>query len=107
MNTIKRCGLFLLLSLVPSLAEAQRTVHLWGNGITILQILNQVVYVGVTWIVPLALTMFLVGAFWKVLFAGKEESAKKGNTIMIDALVGLGIVALSYAIIRLIFFVIY
>lgn len=44
--------------------------------------------------------LFLVGAFYMVLYAGKEDKVKAGKDIMIRSLIGLAIVQGSYAIVR-------
>ncbi|MFA6523880.1 MAG: hypothetical protein WCS85_05965 [Candidatus Peribacteraceae bacterium] len=56
---------------------------------------------------PLMITIFLYGAFLTVMMAHSEEQAKKGKTIMINAIFGLAVVAGSYGMIRMLFFVIY
>lgn len=44
--------------------------------------------------------LFLIGAFYVVLFAGKEERVKTGKDLMIGSLVGLAIIMGAYAIVR-------
>jgi hypothetical protein len=56
---------------------------------------------------PLMITIFLYGAFLTVMMAHSEEQAKKGKTIMINAMIGLAVVAGSYGMIRMLFYVIY
>jgi hypothetical protein len=54
------------------------------------------------WLVPFAITAFLIGAFWMVLFAHSDESAGKGKKIMIGAVFGLAVATLSFAMLRLV-----
>ena len=52
-------------------------------------------------------TTFVIGAFLTAMRADSEEQSKKGKSLMINSVVGLAIVAGSYAMIRMLFFVIY
>ncbi|SRR3989339_751852 len=103
--------LFLLLALPGSaaaVADQGRWIQAPGLDIeNLFVVLQQLVTLGVVWIGPLCLTMFLIGAFVTVAGAGKEEHAKRGKTIMVGSLIGLAIVLLSYTIIKAIYFVIY
>ncbi len=92
---------------LPSLALAQNTITIYGSTMTLPEFLQGLVTAGAKWIGALCTTLFLVGAFWMVINAGKEERAKQGRTIMTNAFIGLAIVLLSYAIIRTIFYIIF
>ena len=100
-----------LLLLLPDAALAftstTRTFTVLGSSMTLPDFLQGIVTAGAQWIAALCTTLFLVGAFWKVINANKEERAKQGTTIMTNAVVGLGIVLLSYAIIRTVFYIIF
>lgn len=74
---------------------------------TIPKILANLVVAMVGIATPLIITVFLYGAFLTVLMAHSEEQAKKGKTIMINAIFGLAVVAGSYAMIQMLFYVIY
>ncbi|MDD4319747.1 MAG: hypothetical protein PHW10_05490 [Candidatus Peribacteraceae bacterium] len=95
----------LLLTAADALAQEGHSITIPGPPLA--SVLSSIVNSMATVIAGLAITVFLVGAFWKVLFAGKEDEAKKGNSMMAGALKGFIIVGMSYAIIRVVFFVIY
>ncbi len=98
---------FFFLSKGAAFAYDSRTINVPGVQISIMDVLGKLVNIGVYWIAAFCATLFLIGALMKVGGAGKEEWAKKGNSIMIGAITGLAVVLLSYTIIRVVYFVIY
>ncbi len=91
----------------PVAAAAQRYVTVYGNTIDLQQFMGNIVSLGTRWIVGLTTTLFLIGAFMMVLFAGQQTKVDLGKKIMTGALTGLAVVMLSYAIIESVFYVIY
>ena len=100
----------LFLRLAPFLlspAHAANAFVLNGPNVTIPQFWGSIVALGAKWIVPFATTLFLAGAFMMIINANKQERAKQGKTIMTNAILGLVIVLLSYAIIKTVFSIIF
>lgn len=84
----------------------QRTFTLFGLNVGdqgLLGVIGNVIAMLVLWLVPVCITVFLVGAFIMVLNAGREEKAKQGKTLMTGAVMGLVAALLSYAIVRTVF----
>ncbi|MEK7217969.1 MAG: hypothetical protein AAB728_00735 [Patescibacteria group bacterium] len=100
-----------LLSLLPAVALAQgeepRHLNVPGVELSILQVMQNFVTVAVAWIVPLTVTLFLVGAIMMVGGAGSEPAAKRGKTLMIGSLAGMAIVLLAAVIIKFVLYVVF
>ncbi len=99
--------LLVAFSVLPGTVFAANSITISGSSLTLPEFLQHIVTMGATWIAALCTTLFLVGGFWMIINAGKEERAKQGKTIMTNALMGLGIILLSYAVIRTVFFIIF
>lgn len=50
----------------------------------------------------IALLFLIIGGFWYITSAGNEETAEKGKNTVINAIIGLVIIALSYVIVRVV-----
>ncbi|MFA6039582.1 MAG: hypothetical protein WCV62_04765 [Candidatus Peribacteraceae bacterium] len=100
-----------LLSSLPVAVRAQeaeeRVLHVPGLDLSILQVMGNFVGLAALWIVPLTVTLFLIGAFMTVAGAGKEEWSKKGKQVMVGSLIGMAVVLLAAVIIKFIFYVIF
>jgi hypothetical protein len=46
--------------------------------------------------------MLIVGGFWYITSAGNEEQAEKGKTAITNAIIGVIVVLLSYAVVTVI-----
>lgn len=56
---------------------------------------------------PVLFVLFLYGAFLMIGGAGKEDWAKRGKSVMVGTLIGMGIIIGSYGIMRMLYYVIY
>ncbi len=50
----------------------------------------------------IAVLILVVGGFWYITSAGNEEQAEKGKTAIVNAIIGIIVVTLSYAIVTII-----
>ena len=79
---------------------------LWGTGLSDAQTLPGLI-VGVTQLLlffafSVAVLFVIIGGFWYITSAGNEEQSEKGKTTLINAIIGIIIIIMSYAIIRVI-----
>jgi hypothetical protein len=59
---------------------------------------------GAVWFIG---AIFMIGTLFVVMSFGKESTLQKGKDLMLYALIGLGVILGSYAIMRTFFYVIY
>jgi len=50
----------------------------------------------------IAVLFLIVGGFWYLTSAGNEEQAEKGKKTLINSIIGLVVIVLSFAIVRII-----
>ena len=100
---------FLLVWLsLPLPALAQRTLQVGvGTSLNVNQIFNNVISYLAAGISFLAITMFMVGAFFIVFSRGEADTVKRGKDLMIGAIVGSAVVLGSYAILRTVLYFVY
>lgn len=79
-------------------------VRCGGGQCSLTIIIMKVVYFLVSSAIIVSVILFLIGAFYTVLYAGKEDKVKTGKDIMIGSLIGLAIIYGSYAILRTLFY---
>lgn len=60
----------------------------------------------INWLLALAglvaVLFLIIGGFWYITSAGNEETAEKGKNTVINALIGIVIIVLSYVIVQVI-----
>jgi len=108
---LRAARLFSILSFAgPTLASAQGyvTINMFGSSnVDLSMVWENVVGTLVSVASPIIIAVFLYGAFLTVTGAGKEDLSKRGKSIMIGAAIGLGIIMGSYAMMRMVYYVIY
>ena len=50
----------------------------------------------------IAVVFIIIGGYWYVISGGNEETAEKGKKTLINAIIGIVVIVLSYAIINVI-----
>lgn len=69
-------------------------------------LINGLVLTAINWLLgfvfSLAVLFLIIGGFWYIISAGNAESAEKARATVINALIGIVIVILSYAIISVV-----
>ena len=110
MKQALRFWLLLFLGMiVPALAQAEDAANAYiqftGTYIALPQLLGNAVKAARLWIMPVVATVFLLGAFWMVIFAGKEDEVKRGKTMMVKSLIGMSIALMALSILNTVFYV--
>jgi len=87
---------------VPEIVQAQGGLVPCTNNCQIchlVQLLVNIMQLILGSIGSLTLVMFIIGGFWGLISAGRKGYVEKGKTTIINAIIGLIIVFLSYSII--------
>jgi hypothetical protein len=67
---------------------------------------NSLIKTVINWVLGItfgiAVLFLIVGGFWYITSAGNEENAAKGKTTVINAIIGIVIIILSYVIVNVI-----
>jgi hypothetical protein len=96
------------LLLVPASVLADYTPRAWsvpGGNYTITGLIGNALVWMRAWIVPLAITIFLLGAFWMIIFSWSDTGVTQGKTMIKKALIGMSIALMAYSILQIIFFI--
>jgi hypothetical protein len=86
-------------------AYTPQTFTLPGPNMTIAGVLGNVLSWARAWIIPLTLTIFLLGAFWMIIFSASDTGVTQGKTMMKKAIIGMSIALMAFSIINVIFFI--
>ena len=115
-NAGKAVGIFLILT-GPFFAQAQDTVNqglnssglnqLFGNrGVAgsddIFELISNIIRLLLLLAGAIAVVFVIIGGYFYVTSAGNEEQAEKGKKTLINAIIGIVVIILSYAIISVI-----
>ncbi len=80
--------------------------NLFGNGLsqtqTLPELIINVINILLLFAGSIAVLFIIIGGFWYITSAGNEEQAEKGLTSLKNAVIGIVIIILSYAIITVI-----
>jgi NADH:ubiquinone oxidoreductase subunit 6 (subunit J) len=107
-------GLFFLLAFAPGLARADNGIFsgldlirsLFGSGIsqdtTLSQLILDIIQILLTFAGPVAVLFVVVGGFYYITSGGNQERAEKGKQTLLNAIIGIVIVVLSYTIVTVI-----
>ena len=110
---------YLLLSLpllAPAVAFAQSSVNqglnlpglnvLFGSGLaqekTLPYLIVNVIQLMLLFAGIIAVLFIIVGGFWYITSAGNEEQSEKGRKALTNAIIGIIIIVMSYAIISVV-----
>ncbi len=67
---------------------------------------NQLIKNVINWLLTIAFALavlfLIIGGFWYITSAGNEETAEKGKTTAINAIIGIVIILLSYVIVNVV-----
>lgn len=67
---------------------------------------NSLIHTVINWMLGIAfgvaVLFLIVGGFWYITAAGNEETAEKGKGTVINAIIGIVIIILSYVIINVV-----
>lgn len=84
---------------IPTLAAAQLTVGT-GTSFSFWEVINRIIAYMAGAISAVAMTMFVVGAFFITLSGAKEDLRQKGKDLIFGSLISLAVVLGAYAILR-------
>ena len=77
-----------------------------GSGIasssTIMEVILKVLKILLTMVGIVAVLFIILGGFWYMTAGGNEEQAEKGKKALLNAIIGLVVIVLSYAIVAII-----
>jgi len=90
-------GLSGISSLFPSAGIAGSQTLTGTNGLIYNVILALLTIAG-----ALAVLFLIIGGFWYITSAGNEEQAEKGKSTLVNAIIGIIIIVLSFVIITVI-----
>ena len=87
--------------------RTSRLTGLFGNsGLSGSRSLSELIYNAIRILLAfagaIAVLFIIVGGFWYITASGNEEQAEKGKTTLINAVIGVIIVVLAYAIVTVI-----
>lgn len=69
---------------------------------TLPELIQFVINIVLSVVALIALLFLIIGGFWYITSGGNEETAEKGKNTVINAIIGLVIIALSYVIVRVV-----
>lgn len=79
----------------------------FGDNLSLLDMMNNIVSTAQLTILPVAVAMFVVGAFRYTNAGDSDEEKSAGKDFMVGSLMGAGIVLASKAILNFIMFFVY
>lgn len=95
---------------VPALGHAQGYVHPCdpnsgipcGNNTDPNTFIKNIINIFLSVAFGLAVLFLIIGGFWYITSAGNEETAEKGKSTAINAIIGIVIIILSYVIVNVV-----
>lgn len=80
--------------------------NLFGGGLaqehSLAGLIVDIIYILLYFAGAVAVLFIIVGGFWYITSAGNEEQAEKGRKALVNAIIGIIVIVLSYTIIRVV-----
>jgi hypothetical protein len=104
---VAKLAVVTLVLVVPVLASAQLRVPTAPGGVatnarSLPELIQWVINLLLALSGLIALLFLIIGGFWYITSAGNAETAEKGKTTVINAIIGLVIIALSWVIVTVV-----
>ena len=105
-NTVSRTMLVSALVLLPNIAFALSGTCPEGVNCNTNVDVNTVILSVINWMLSITLALdvlfLIIGGFFYITSAGNEERATKGKTTIVNAIIGLIIIIMSYGIAKMV-----